>query len=82
MILGLFTDFILGEDDEVTDSNITRFEDAMKTYIEEKVTAKLKESAYVPPKSDSKKAIKKYDFKKMSLMEKQKLFNENPELYR
>ena len=76
------TDFILGEDDEVTDSNITRFEDAMKTYIEEKVAAKLKESAYVPPKSDSKKAIKKDDFKKMSLMEKQKLFNENPELYR
>jgi hypothetical protein len=54
----------------------------MKTYIEEKVTAKLKESAYVPPKSDSKKAIKKDDFKKMSLAEKQKLFNENPELYR
>ena len=76
------TDFILGEDDEVTDSNITRFEDAMKTYIEEKVAAKLKESAYVPPKSDSKKLIKKDDFKKMSLMEKQKLFNENPELYR
>ena len=54
----------------------------MKTYIEEKVTAKLKESAYVPHKSDNKKAIKKDDFKKMTLIEKQKLFNENPELYR
>ena len=52
------TDFILGEDDEVTDSNITRFEEAMKTYIDEKVSAKLKESAYVPPKSEIKKGIK------------------------
>ena len=76
------TDFILGEDDEVTDSNITRFEEAMKTYIDEKVSAKLKESAYVPPKSEIKKGIKRDDFKKLSLAEKQRLFNENPELYK
>ena len=76
------TDLILGEDDEVTDSNITRFEEAMKTYIDEKVSAKLKESAYVPPKSEIKKGIKRDDFKKLSLAEKQRLFNENPELYK
>ena len=76
------TDFILGEDDEVTDSNITRFEEAMKTYIDEKVSTKLKESAYVPPKSEIKKGIKRDDFKKLSLAEKQRLFNENPELYK
>ena len=75
------TNFLLGEDDETTEANINIFEEAMSSYVEKQVNAKLKDSSYVPPKGD-KVNIDKTKFSKMTLMEKQNLFDENPELFR
>ena len=45
-------DFVLGEDDETTNANITLFENSMKEFIETSVQARLKGSSYTPPKND------------------------------
>ena len=73
------SDFILGEDDDVTDANINIFEDAMKTYVENKVKERLKDSKYTPPKSGEKK-ITRDEFNKLTLVEKQKLYDDNPNI--
>ena len=73
------SDFILGEDDDVTDANINIFEDAMKTYVESKVKERLKDSKYTPPKSGEKK-ITRDEFNKLTLVEKQKLYDDNPNI--
>lgn len=73
------TSFILGEDDEVTEANINIFEDAMKTYVENKVKERLKDSKYTPPKSGEKKMTRD-EFNKLTLVEKQKLYDDNPNI--
>ena len=73
------SDFILGEDDDVTDANINIFEDAMKTYVESKVKERLKDSKYTPPKSGEKKMTRD-EFNKLTLVEKQKLYDDNPNI--
>ena len=73
------SDFILGEDDDVTDANINIFEDAMKTYVENKVKERLKDSKYTPPKSGEKKMTRD-EFNKLTLVEKQKLYDDNPNI--
>jgi hypothetical protein len=45
-------DFLLGQDEETTNANITLFEDSMKSYIESGIQERLGESSYIPPKSD------------------------------
>lgn len=45
-------DFVLGEDDETTNANITLFENSMKEFIEKNVQDRLKGSSYTPPKND------------------------------
>lgn len=45
-------DFVLGEDDETTNANITLFENSMKEFIEKSVQDRLKGSSYTPPKND------------------------------
>lgn len=45
-------DFLLGQDEETTNANITLFEDSMKSYIESGIQERLGESSYTPPKSD------------------------------
>lgn len=45
-------DFVLGEDDETTNANITLFENSMKEFIETSVQDRLKGSSYTPPKND------------------------------
>lgn len=74
------TDFILGEDDEVTEANINLFEEAMKSYVDSEVNARLKESKYTPPTSGKSK-MSKTEFSKLNLIEKQKLYEENPNIY-
>lgn len=73
------SDFILGEDDDVTEANINIFEDAMKTYVESKVKERLKDSKYTPPKSGEKKMTRD-EFNKLTLVEKQKLYDDNPNI--
>lgn len=43
-------DLFIGEDEESTLSNLVKFEEAMKPYIQEVVEERLKSGAYVPPK--------------------------------
>ncbi|EOU1120049.1 DUF4355 domain-containing protein [Clostridium perfringens] len=45
-------DFVLGEDEETTNANISLFEDSMKSYIDSQVSERLN-GGYVPPKDDS-----------------------------
>ena len=45
-------DFVLGEDEETTNANISLFEDSMKSYIDSQVSERLN-TGYVPPKDDS-----------------------------
>ena len=73
------TSFILGEDDEVTEANINIFEDAMKTYVENKVKERLKDSKYTPPKSGEKKMTRD-EFNNLTLVEKQKVYDDNPNI--
>ena len=73
------TDFILGEDDDRTEANITLFENSMKEYIEKQVNARLKNSSHIPPKSGKTK-ITREEYNKLPLVEKQKLYNENPNI--
>lgn len=51
-------DFLLGEDDDLTNANIDLFENSMKEYIDNKVDDRLKDSSYIPPKGDDKKTGK------------------------
>ena len=73
------TDFILGNDDETTEANITLFENSMKEYVEKQVISRLKNSSYVPPKG-GKVNMTKEQYNSLSFVEKQKLFNENPNI--
>lgn len=51
-------DFLLGEDDDLTNANIDLFENSMKEYIDNKVNDRIKDSSYIPPKGDNKKTGK------------------------
>lgn len=50
-------DFLLASDEDVTNANISLFEESMKTYIEDGVKARIGESSYTPPKSKPKGKI-------------------------
>lgn len=43
-------DYLLAEDDDITNANIDLFEESMNVYIEEKVKERIKDTSYVPPK--------------------------------
>ena len=73
------TDFILGDDDDTTEANITIFENSMKDYIETQVTKRLKSSSHIPARN-SKTQITREEYNKLPLVEKQKLYSENPNI--
>lgn len=50
-IPGDLINFILGEDDETTNANITLFENSMKSYIDNQVNERLN-GGYKPPKDE------------------------------
>lgn len=51
-IPGDLINFILGEDDETTNANITLFENSMKAYVDNQVNERLN-GGYKPPKDES-----------------------------
>lgn len=75
-------DFFINEDEEKTNTNLSTFESVMEKYITAKVDERLKGS-YQPPAGGGTgtQGITKEQFAKMSITEKTKLLNENPELY-
>lgn len=49
------TDFLLNnEDEEVINSNITLFEESMKSYIDNMVNERLQQGSYTPPSAENK----------------------------
>ena len=48
-------DFLIGEDEESTLNNLSIFEKAMKSYIDEQVKARINDSSYIPPSDDGDK---------------------------
>lgn len=46
------TNFLLADDEDVTNANITLFEDSMKSYIDAMVEDRIKQGSYTPPKGD------------------------------
>lgn len=75
-------DFLLADDEDITNANIDIFENSMKTFIDSKVEERMKDTSYIPPenKGDTK-AITKEEFLKMDLIKQSNFANENPELY-
>lgn len=75
-------DFLLADDEDITNANIDLFENSMKTFIDSKVEERMKDTSYTPPenKGDTK-AITKEEFLKMDLIKQSNFANENPELY-
>ena len=74
-------DFVLAEDAETMNSNITRLERAFKRSVKAEVETILR--GKTPPASNSTDAttLTKEKFKNLSLMEKQNLYNTDRELY-
>lgn len=76
-------DFLLADDEDITNANIDLFENSMKAFVDAKVEERMKDTSYTPPenKGDTK-AITKEEFLKMDLFEQSKFANENPDLYK
>lgn len=75
-----FSSFVLGEDAETTKKNIEIFQAKWQEAIEKAVNEKLKGA--VPKASGGAPTITPEQFKKMSVIERSKLYRENPELYK
>ncbi|GAA0715568.1 hypothetical protein GCM10008904_32590 [Paraclostridium ghonii] len=46
-------DFLLADDDEVTNANISLFEESMKSYIDKNVEDRVSNTSYTPPSGNS-----------------------------
>lgn len=74
-------DFVVAESAEDMNANISLLEKAFKASVKAEVEKRLGSSSpkkNLPPDE----AITKESFKKMSILEQNKLFSENPELYK
>ena len=59
-IPGTLIDFVLGENEEATNANITLFENSMQSYVNNQVQNKLN-NGYKPPKEEEPAAAKTYE---------------------
>ena len=75
-----FSDFLVGENEEVTNKRIELFKDAFNSSLEKMVNERLKGN---PPKvaTSTKTGLSKDDFRKMNRAQRIKLRNENLALY-
>ena len=64
------------------DTKIDDFATAYNGFIETAIKAAAKTNGYVPDSHKSGDPITKEDFQKMNMIEKEKLFANNPDLYR
>ena len=75
-----FADFLIGDSDEATTQRVDLFKNAFNEALEKAVNERLK--GRTPKVSTSKnEGITKDQFNKMDLVQRQKLFVENRELY-
>ena len=75
-----FADFLVGENEEVTSQRVDLFKDAFNNALEKAITERLRGTT---PKvsTSSITQVTKEDFQKMNMVQRQRLFNENRELY-
>ena len=75
-----FADFLVGENEEVTSQRVDLFKDAFNNALEKAITERLRGTT---PKvsTSSVTQVTKEDFQKMNMIQRQRLFNENRELY-
>ena len=75
-----FADFLIAENDEATTQRVDLFKNAFNEALERALTERLRGNV---PKvgTSTKKEITKEQFKKMDLVQRQKLYMENKELY-
>lgn len=71
-----FADYFKG------DADIKAFSEIYKKVIDSEVQKKIQANGYVPADHKSGTQITKEDFAKMDMTAKEKLFNDNPDLYR
>ena len=76
-----FAEMLIGKDAESTFANISLFETKFNEAREKSVIERLKGNVPKTPISSSNASITKEDFKKMNMMQRQKLYVENRELY-
>lgn len=74
-------EFLLADDEDVTNANITLFEESMKSYIDEGVKVRLGESNYTPPQGGQPTGVTKEQFSKMGYKERVELKTNDPETY-
>ena len=77
-------DIVVSEDEEVTKARAKSMVDVIasqKAAVEKAVKAELLKGTPKPEPGDPSKGMSLEDFRKMSLMEKQRFARENPELY-
>ncbi|WP_290060213.1 DUF4355 domain-containing protein [Paraclostridium bifermentans] len=46
-------DFLLGDDEELTNANISLFEESMKSYVDKQVEDRVSNTSYTPPSGNS-----------------------------
>ena len=75
-----FADFLIAENDEATTQRVDLFKNAFNEALEKAITERLKGRT---PKISANKSVEisKEQFNKMDLVQRQKLFVENRELY-
>ena len=75
-----FADFLIAESDEATTQRVDLFKNAFNDALEKAITERLKGKT---PKTSTSKSlgITKEEFKKMNMIQRQKLYVENRELY-
>lgn len=73
--------FLIADDEEATNTNISTFEAAMKTYIDNGVKARFKENEYIPPTDSGGVTMTKDKFMSLNFLEQQKFATENPTEY-
>ena len=76
-----FAEMLKGNDAEKTFENIQLFEVKFNEALEKAVTERLKGNVPKTTTSSSNASVTKEDFKKMNMMQRQKLYVENRELY-
>ena len=64
-------DFLIGQDEDSTVENLSTFETAMKSYVDNQVKARINDSSYTPPASDdnNKKTFTVEEIREMSEQE-------------
>ncbi|MDW5300632.1 MAG: DUF4355 domain-containing protein [Sedimentibacter sp.] len=77
-----FVDFVVGNDTETTQANIENLDKLFKKAVSEEVSKRVTSTGTKNSNNSINGTMTKEQFRKMSIAEQTKLFNENPELYK